>query len=256
MATLGVPVHADWKITTVMRFQDGQSVQTEYFKGGLKRVDEVNDVNGGHHEAITVLDMNRLRQTVWNTNLQEYMVARMRRGIPLPPTGPEIVIERATVDTGERKNLFGRVARHLVTHERRRNAGAIGLADSETEIDGWYVDSDLLPREKRGTAFHVLVAGNARPSFKVNQTGPAPSGLAVWKSEISRSVLPNGSRAVNERTIEVTELIEALLPDEIFNPPAGFKRVLSFSGDRQPDWTDGFRLEWERFEDWISSIFG
>jgi hypothetical protein len=145
MATLGAPLHADWKITTVVRFKNGQSVQTEYFKGGLKRVDEVNDIYGGHQESITVLDMNRLRQTLWNPHLQEYMVVRMRRGIPLPPTGPEIVIERATVDTGERKNLFGRVARHLILHERHKDAGAIGLPDTETEIDGWYVDSDLLP---------------------------------------------------------------------------------------------------------------
>src|SRR5260370_1226328 len=79
MATLAPTLHADWKITTVVRSGHGQSVQTEYFKGALRRIDQFDDIQGHHSESIMVLDFNRLRQTVWNTNQQDYVVVRMRR---------------------------------------------------------------------------------------------------------------------------------------------------------------------------------
>src|SRR6266851_1833528 len=143
MATIGAPLHADWKITTVVRSGHGQSVQTEYFKGGLRRVDQLNDMQGRHSESIAVLDFDRLRQTVWTTNLQEYAVVRMTRSTTSLPVGPEIVIERVTVDTGERREFFGRVARHLITEETRTNGGSNGSTDLRTKIDGWYVDSEF-----------------------------------------------------------------------------------------------------------------
>lgn len=111
---------------------------------------------------------------------------RIRRGNTPQSTGLELVIERATVDTGERRDFFGRVARHLITHETRSNAGWSGSG----EIDGWYVDSEFLPREKRGTVVALLIAGDARPRVRVNQTGPAPAGLAVKESQISHYTLP------------------------------------------------------------------
>jgi hypothetical protein len=256
MATLAPTLHADWKITTVVRSAHGQSVQTEYFKGALRRIDQFDDIQGHHSESIIVLDFNRLRQTVWNTNLQDYVVVRMSRSATSQPIGPELVIQRATVDTGERRDFFGRVARHLITEETLTNRGSNApTTDSTTKIDGWYVDSELLPREKRGTAVHVLAVSNHRPLLRVNQTGPPPSGLAVWERQVSDYVLPNGSREVNERTIEVRELIEASLPNELFIPPAGFKRVITFSGDIPPTWKDCLRLEWECLQDWIADIF-
>jgi hypothetical protein len=256
MTAFGARSGADWKITTVIQSGHGQSVLTEYFKGALRRMDQFDDIQGRHSESIEVLDFDRLRQTVWNTNLQEYAVIRMRRGTTSQSLGPDLVIDKVTVDTGERRNFFGRLARHLITEETRTNRGANGPADSKARIDGWYIDSELLPREKRGTVVHVLADGNRRPRLIVNQTGPAPSGLAVWESQISHYVLPSGSREVNERTIEVTELIEAPLPNELFTPPTGFKRVITFSGDLPLTWTDRLRLEWERLDDWISNIFG
>ena len=256
MATLGSSLHADWKITTVVRSGHDQSVQTEYFKGALRRIDQLDDIQGRHSESIVVLDFDRLRQTVWNTNLQDYVVVRMRRSATPRPIGPELVIQRVTIDTGERRNIFGRVARHLITEETRTTGGSNeSPTDSRTKIDGWYVDSELLPREKRGAAVHVLAVGNQRPRLRVNQTGPAPSGLAVWERQVSDYVLLNGSREVNERTIEVRELIEASLPNELFIPPAGFKRVITFPGDIAPTWRDCLRLEWERLQDWMSDLF-
>jgi hypothetical protein len=156
-----------------------------------------------------------------------------------------------TVDTGERRTFFGRTARHLITCETRR-----GPIDSTTELDGWHVDSELLPAEKRGAAVYMLASGNARPRLTVKQYGPAPTGLAVYETQISDFVPPNGSRQASERTVEVTDLVEVPLPEGLFTPPAEFKRVVTFTGDSSPAWTDRLRLEWEWLEDWLSSLLG
>ncbi len=254
MAAFGATLQADWKITTVVRSAHGQSVETEYFKGGLRRIDQLNDIQGRHGESIVVLDFDRLRQTVWNANLQQFIVIRMGRGTRLQPVGPELIIERVTVDTGERRDVFGRIARHLITQETRTSSSN-GFTDSKTNIDGWYVDSELLPREKRGTVVHVLSSGDSRPRLRVHQTGPAPSGIAVLERQVSEYTQPNGAREVNERTIEVTELREGPLPNDLFSPPPGFKRVTTFPGEVAPTWAARLRLEWERLQDWISDIF-
>lgn len=52
IAAFGAPLPAGWKITTVVRSEYGQSVQTEYFKGGLRGIDQRNDIQG--HPASTI----------------------------------------------------------------------------------------------------------------------------------------------------------------------------------------------------------
>jgi hypothetical protein len=154
----------------------------------------------------------------------------------LPPS-EEITIDRATTDTGERRTFFGRTARHLITHEHTSRS------NEETVLDGWYVDSEALPSDKLGTAFAILdvhPAGQAYgpPVFKVNQTGPKTTGLAV---------LLKRTGAHEETTSEVTELIQGWLPDDLFQPPPDLDRLSGFSGH--------WRAAWERLEVWVGSLF-
>jgi hypothetical protein len=242
MAGLAGPVRAGWKITTQTNTGSDQSVLTEYFDGDLKRTDHT-DSKGGRH--VTVVDSNHPRQIIWNMDLQQYVVLRLTRryeGFTLSPQ--TIVVDQVTTDTGERRTIFGRTARHLLTRETSHVEG--GATDqSERQADAWYVDADTLPREKRGRFVHVLAAG-IKPNIKVNRSGPATTGLAVWQ-KITLTT-PGETR---EWTIEVTELVEGPLSKDLFEPPPDFRRVISFPGDHPLSWTEQIQRRWE----WLQDLF-
>lgn len=240
MAALGGSLRAGWKITTQTNTGSDQSVMTEYFSGGLKRTDHI-DPQG--HRYITVLDLDHLRQVIWNVDLREYLVVRLSRysGFSALPLAQQVtVIDRTTTDTGERRTFFGRSARHLLTRETFHFEGG-APSQSERQTDGWYLDADTLPREKRGGGLAFLHVGKYRPNFKVNQSGPSTAGLAVLQK-----ISDGESR---EWTIQVTELVEGPLDKQLFTPPPDFERVTTFPRDFPLNWTSRLQLLWEWFQD-------
>ena len=79
-------------------------------------------------------------------------------GTPAAPPKPSGVIMIATtiVDTGERKEVFGRQARHVKTMiDKRPMAGACDTSRQRIETDGWYIDTP-------GT---MTIAGEFGPEF-------------------------------------------------------------------------------------------
>jgi hypothetical protein len=173
--------------------------------------------------------------------------------------GTVINIERRTTDTGERKQFFGRTARHLVSHVIRSDG-------PETVIDGWYIEAPELPKWKSGSggSFAVLtlaVAGQspAPPRIELKQVGPAPAGLAVWLKTTSAVVLPGSSRQNYESVSEVTELFEGALSDTLFRPPDGYQRVpnlpCAVSRPAPRTWAEPIRARWQQITDWLSSQF-
>jgi hypothetical protein len=170
-----------------------------------------------------------------------------------------ITIERSTTDTGERKQFFGRTARRLVTLMTRSDG-------PETTIDGWYIDVPGLPKLKSGAGgYFTVLTGSAGgqklgpPKIEVKQTGPLPEGLPVWRKMTSSVVLPGGSRQDSEHVTEVSDLMEGTLPDKLFQPPDGYRRVASL-----PDaafhpgphtWAELLQAHWRMMEDWFSTLF-
>ena len=223
----------------------------------MRRTDRIDDISGQRSESIVVLDFTRFRQTVWNADRREYIVHRMNRSAPtVPSPAHQLVLDRVTKDTGDRRVFFGRVARHLVTQETLRDTSFSkdALPTRKTDKDGWYVDSDSLPRWVRGRSVHFLAVGGTRPSLTIKQTGPKPTGLAVWEKETSSYSASNGQPEASDRTIEVTELVEAPLPSELFAPPHDFKRVGSFPGDVPLGWEEQLKLEWEWLQEWLEDV--
>ena len=176
----------------------------------------------------SVLDFDHRRQVTWRNDLRQYVVVELRPEYQGDSSSrPVITIERNTTDTGERKQFFGRTARHLVTHMTPSDG-------PDTLIDGWYVDAPGLPQLKRGSCNAVAVfslevgSKPVVPRIQVKQTGPALVGLPVQIKTTTSLVLPGGSHQTTETLSEVTELLEATLPDKLFQPPEGYQRVKSF----------------------------
>jgi len=239
---------ADWKIVT----RTGSNTLTEYFKGSLMRTD-------ASPVYTTVLDFEHRRQVNWRTDLRQYETVDWPPEVRPNASGPAIVIERQTTDTGERKPFFGRTARHLVSRVTRSDS-------PETVIDGWYIDGPGLPKHKTGAggSFAVLTIANAGqssgpPRIELKQIGPAPEGLAVWQKTISSMALPRGSSHNYESVSEVTELFEGTLPDKVFAPPDGYQRVTTLpyaaSPPARPTWAALVRERWLEIQGWFSSLF-
>ena len=255
---------ADWKITTVTDTSGRKSVGTEYYKGKLRRSDTQVD---GVLRSVFVMDSETMRQTMWDPGAKQYTVfsaARTPSTTKIPVTDtqtrPVLLFESATTDTGERQTFFGRTGRRLITSEKRsreETPGSPRKLESETVTDGWYVDVTGLPQSRSAGLFYSLVAGPS-PVIKVTHTGERLSGLAVREKVVTHFMGSGSGIPESEMTREVTELYEGVLPQNLFEPPADFKRVaqLANTSIRYPrSFSDEIELYWNTVERWFAGWF-
>lgn len=106
---------------------------------------------------------------------------RESRGLNKPPSEgtPTLRIETTTVDTGERKEFFGRLARHVIITTKRTPLEGSHAVAGETVSDGWYIDFEqtLACEPKRDGAMQ----------YGWNRQGVVQG--AAWSSLKSRSSL-------------------------------------------------------------------
>jgi hypothetical protein len=146
---------------------------------------------------------------------------------------PTVLVETEIVDTGERKEMFGHRARHVVTTRQVVPLSGAERVDT-TVIDGWYIDldTDISCEQSPGSghaflSLHQPGQDAAVPTFK--DIGKPESGFAVatkhtWSGTIT---LPDGSSRPCGSTweTEVTELSTSAIDPELFEIPSGFQLV-------------------------------
>lgn len=263
----------DLKITTKHSYSGSEHTTTTYYSGENSR-SEMQIISGnvkGHHRAIIRrkgveniqvydLDLDAHEYVSYQTDLRG--ITPGAKSIALKPSGKTYVINTDVVDTGERKEMFGHIARHLITKEKRIGGpeNCYGANNTESIVDGWYIDNDVLPlsmRPKPGVSahlvFHSAAIGSIHCSDKIetHRTGP-PSGFplmetASWSSDATPIQKTSLSRT------EVVEFVEAPLDPALFQVPPGFKRVNEIIDLTQR------RLQaltyWERFKAELWSLF-
>ena len=158
--------------------------------------------------------------------------------ISFPPK-PTVRVETKTTDTGERKEMFGHIARHVITTIKYTPLAGGRSEPRETVIDGWYIDTNFnlqLPCDRRwpeGTrdhAFMSVMVGNQPPEWpEFIQIGKPETGSAVQTVSTTTitHTLPDGTKKQRESKYEslTTDLKEGPLNPALFEVPAGFKRV-------------------------------
>ncbi len=136
---------------------------------------------------------------------------------------PTMRVETETVDTGDRRDIFGRPARHVITTQRVTPFGGPSPRNSVSVMDGWYIDLDTqlsCEPDSRGAAGHAILIAHmhgdppARPTFV--HVGDPEYGYAVQRRTT------DGDSVME---MEVTELSTAPLDPSLFEVPAGFIRV-------------------------------
>lgn len=235
-------LNADLKLKITESFSGLTLTRVEYYKNGLRRADEPG---GGY----SILDPAKKQYIRIDPAKREYFTrSSVRLGAATKDTSQTIVVEVESRDTGERRNLFGHQATHILTTERRSTeiAGRPPSDVSEIVTDGWYLDlSSPVPNHSHIGAVAVLVVdshrGNQTPNVRLTRRGPAIPGLAVWEK--------NG-----DELMMVTELSEAPLDQKLFEIPEGYRRVIRPMPGEPLSWSDELLFQWQRLEDWLSSL--
>ena len=81
----------------------------------------------------------------------------------------------------------------------------------------------------------------AVPRVAIKGNGRRPQGLPVWEK-------------VGDQLLEVTELSEAPLDPQLFEPPPGFRRIIRPIPGEPLSWSDRLLLYWQQVLDWIGSL--
>lgn len=196
-------------------------------------------IQRGERDRVFVMDLQAREYVTYETDPRGISLATQSR--PVVESGGTLQIWTDSVDTGERKAIFGRVARHIITHERRIASDGACSRGSESDTDGWYLDSSVVPEwsQPKKNAYGVVVASvvSAEPAsnfldrmdkIEVHRSGVEP-GFPVKITTTVRSQVP--SRRGAPRLLastwgsEILELKQGPLDPSLFEVPGDFRKV-------------------------------
>jgi hypothetical protein len=302
---LGIPLLQDSENTGIkMTIQRGgaglSSQQTIYLQRDRKRMEFRNSagqknadgsfqpIYGPRLVAITRCDLGQSFEL--NLDTREYTSGPYppkaltreeikSRGLQTPATyvsdKPTLRIEVKTTDTGERKEMFGHIARHVIMTRMQTPLAGSHSEPQESVTDGWYIDSKDIdlhqrlscdrkwPEGKQGAAYSYLrAAGGNQPMEKLEfvTTGEPERGFALYSLMTSKNtyMMPDGNRKESDSKFEmqVIQLEEGPFDPALFEIPPGFKHVEHI--ERNPA-ASAFASEpedfWQRFKASVANFF-
>jgi hypothetical protein len=146
--------------------------------------------------------------------LQEVEAFVAQHPAPAVPPQPTLLIETTTQDTGERQELFGYTARHVVTTVKQIPLVQSLQKSQEDATDGWYVDLDTrISCDPRTKGRLMAFSGTPEP--------PVLTFKNIGKEETGFALFTKGSG--NE--MRVTELSTEPPDSALFEVPTDFREV-------------------------------
>jgi hypothetical protein len=147
---------------------------------------------------------------------------------------PAYRVETTTVDTGEREEMFGQSARHVITTTKSTRLDDTKGEPSVSVKDGWYIDYDRRiscePAEpiKIHTFGGFIMGGQLLRAERLENVfvGKREEGLLVKGNQNSGTTTINGSNGVNLRLsndVQVTDFYRGPLDPTLFEISTGFK---------------------------------
>jgi hypothetical protein len=228
---------ADTKIKS-RQTSGGQTYEnTSYIKGKRQR----SETNNGQMVVIQQCDLRRNIQIM--PAAKAYMIQPYDEPSTTTPTNPGATSPAApstkggvvtsivtTKDTGERKQMFGYTARHIITTmEMKSSPDACSNVNNKMEIDGWYIDAAFAldcDSNRAYTAHMPHAGGGCRDRYETKTIGLAKKGFPVW--EKTTMIGPNGMDSFST-TNEVIEFSQATLDPSLFDVPEGYREVQDFA---------------------------
>jgi hypothetical protein len=223
--------------------------RTEYLAGDRLRNEwhsQMRDRSGppmatiilrGERDRIFVLDLQAHEYTSYETGYRGNMSFKPK---PTVNSGGTLQIWIETTDTGERKDIFGHIARHIITREKRVAGPGACSKPSQSETDGWYIETSDLPewRQQKGAQAVVVASevsagsndkcANKMDKIEVHRSG-VETGFPVKVTTTLRSEVtqPDGTQHLFSSTwgSEVVELKQGPLDLSLFEVPQDFRKV-------------------------------
>src|SRR5262249_40427263 len=141
--------------------------------------------------------------------------------------GGVVTMSLNTVDTGERKDMFGFTARHLKqTMMSESSPDACNPNNMKIEKDGWYINLEYglnCGPERPPQAPNRMPTGGCRDSYRYKRSGVANLGYPLI--ETIKMYGPDGQSVTFTMTKEVIELSRQQLDAALFDVPAGYTQA-------------------------------
>ena len=267
---------ASLRYVTVNVYRETRSSRTEYILGRNSRseyrLSQTFRERGPNQPGAVRVERGLLRALIQNRQLHSQfhldLDARVYTTLHLPedripisvttrapihrPSGRTIHVHTETIDTGERREMFGNTARRIIIRTSHRVTPEDDARYGEAKADCWYIDPPaawlaLHPPMRGHAIFH---SGDDTPVF--TDVGPRENGfpLFVRKTEHSRFRDAEGNIRLHtsEDRDEVTEFSEEALNPDLFVPPRDFRRVSRLPGEPAIPFVLRMRTGWQNFK--------
>ncbi|MFN0139564.1 MAG: hypothetical protein ACKVQW_05705, partial [Pyrinomonadaceae bacterium] len=233
LLTLATTAFADVRIKSRQTTSGQTTENTTYIKGKRSRTEMMN----GMLVTITMCDLGRDLQL--NPQTKTYMVNVYDDGSvgeptpvntggkPLPVTkGGTMYVTTTIKDTGERRQMFGFTARHIIqTVETESSSDSCTPTKSKMEMDMWVIDAEFGIACSQNGGYRQYgegKSGGCRDKVVAKTLGSAKSGYPLIQKMTTFD--PNGKPSYT-MTQEVVELSKATLDQSLFEAPSDYREV-------------------------------
>lgn len=235
MLTIAGSAMADVKVKTKQTMSGQVSENTSFIKGKRQRT----EMMGGVMVSITQCDLGRDLQL--NPQTKTYMVNLYDDGTAAEPgrsaagspgktaesqKGGTMFVTTTIKDTGERKQMFGYTARHIIqTIETETSPDACAPSKTKMEMDMWVIDAEFNLACTQTRSYKPYNGGKASGcTDKIQQktVGTAKSGYPVYQKMTTFDA--NGKESYT-MVQEVVEISKATLDAGLFDAPADYREV-------------------------------
>src|SRR5687767_284043 len=243
LISMSVIASADTKVKS-RQTSGGQTYEnTSYIKGKRQR----SETNNGQMIILQQCDLRRNIQMMPDaqayiiqpyddaSNTSSTSTGRTNTQPGATTKGGVVTSTVTTKDTGERKQMFGYTARHIITTMVMESSPeACSQVKNKMQIDGWYVDAEFALECDSGVTYRPYTppqSGGCQDRYVTKQVGVAKKGYPVWEKMTMFD--PNGAESFSTIT-EVVEFSHASLDASLFEVPAGYREVKDFASAFTP----------------------
>jgi hypothetical protein len=205
----------------------------------LKGARERSELRTAHMAMVTIVQCDLKRTIQVSDNARKYVITSMESSdssAPVPggaaPSGPGeephrrggvVTYTTTSVDTGERKEMFGFTARHIKSSTVTESSpDACNPLKQRTERDGWYIDFSFGLDCNQGSSYaanYPVAPGGCKDRIQFKQLGTARTGYPLIETT---TMYGADGKAMFTSTKEVVELSREPLDPALFDVPAGY----------------------------------